>query len=53
MQTLAGTMGALGLPDRAEPVLQDALAIRDAPELGEDSPETLRSLQMMGMLLSS
>ncbi|HNO78976.1 MAG TPA: serine/threonine-protein kinase [Phycisphaerae bacterium] len=50
LQTLAGTMGALGLPDRAEPVLQDALAIRRA-ELGEDSPETLESLQMMGMLL--
>ncbi|GJM25101.1 MAG: hypothetical protein DHS20C16_15160 [Phycisphaerae bacterium] len=52
LQTLAGTMGALGIPESAEPVLTDALAIR-REELGEDDPETLSSSHTMGMLLGA
>ncbi len=49
LQTLAGTMNGLGLPDRAEPVLANALEIRRS-ELGPDHPDTLQSAHAMGSL---
>ncbi|MCB9850205.1 MAG: serine/threonine protein kinase [Phycisphaerales bacterium] len=50
LQTLADTMNSLGLPDRAEPVLADALAIRRT-QLGPDHADTLTSSHTMGLLL--
>lgn len=49
LQSLAKTMNALGLPDRAMPVLEDALAIRLAA-LGPDHHDTLESVNTMGLL---
>ncbi len=50
LQALAATMNTLGLADRAEPVLTDALNIR-REILGSDHPDTLTSAHAMGSLL--
>ncbi len=50
LQTLAGTMNTLGLPENAEPVLREALRLR-LEELGEQHPDTLTSRHSMGSLL--
>jgi serine/threonine protein kinase len=50
LQTLANTMGGLGLVAEAEAPLTEALEIRRRV-LGDGDPETLWSLYSMGMLL--
>lgn len=50
LQTLAGTMNTLGLPENAEPVLREALRLR-RESLGEQHTDTLTSRHSMGSLL--
>jgi hypothetical protein len=49
LHRLAGTRAILGLPERAAPVLEEALRLR-REHLGEDHPDTLRSLHGLGAL---
>lgn len=51
LQALAGTMGKLGLPERAEPVIREALELRRS-RLGDDDPDTLQSSHSLGSLLA-
>lgn len=50
LHTLAGTMNTLGLPERAEAPLNEALRIR-SETLGEEHPDTLESMAARGVLL--
>ncbi len=52
LQRLASTMNALGLFERAERVLDEALQIR-REKLGADHPDTLHSAHAMGTVLSA
>lgn len=52
LQQLASTMSRLGLSSDAEPLLRDALAIREQ-ELGAAHPETLQTLHSLGSVLAT
>ncbi len=52
LQQLATTMNALGLGADAEPVLRQALGLRQS-ELGSDHADTLQSAHALGSLLST
>ncbi len=51
-QTVANTYGEIGLHERALPLLEAALATR-RKELGDDHPNTLASINGMGILASA
>lgn len=52
LQKLANTMYLLGLPDRAEPVIAEALRLRRAG-LGDDHADTLLAAHSLGSVLSA